>query len=291
MRLPDKLMSYLNAEIAPECLYWNDGGDSFSVDISSVQAELLNKCFKGMKLSSFTRSLNRWGIKRIFRAPDPKKIQTYQHPCFRRSCPEGVSDMTMVSTTATEQAAQATRGEDSSCCVGVPTEFDITSNGGSVSSMDDSQSSPEPRRKKCRHSVAKEEANHEANHMINQLKEMGTKLQVAMEEFNKKHKKDLELAAQTARKTSSEEQEQQQILAIQALIANQRAMNIQRGLGINTQADLCRIIQSSTTNISSGTTRSSLPSTNSHSPSASYLAASVLNIMSSNIQQNAGRKP
>lgn len=31
VRLPDKLIEYLNAGVAPEVLYWQTGGESFSV--------------------------------------------------------------------------------------------------------------------------------------------------------------------------------------------------------------------------------------------------------------------
>jgi len=95
VRLPDKLMEYLNKEVAPEVLYWQTGGESFSFDSKTAQTELLDKYFNGTKLSSFTRSLNRWGFKRIFHALLPKHVLSYEHPCFKKSNPDLVKDMKM----------------------------------------------------------------------------------------------------------------------------------------------------------------------------------------------------
>jgi len=95
VRLPDKLMEYLNKEVAPQVLYWQTGGESFSFDSKTAQTELLDKYFNGTKLSSFTRSLNRWGFKRIFHALLPKHVLSYEHPCFKKSNPDMVKDMKM----------------------------------------------------------------------------------------------------------------------------------------------------------------------------------------------------
>jgi HSF-type DNA-binding len=66
VRLPDKLIQYLNNEVAMESLYWQPDGQGFSIDCDKVQRDLLDKHFHGTKLSSFLRSLNRWGFKRLF---------------------------------------------------------------------------------------------------------------------------------------------------------------------------------------------------------------------------------
>jgi HSF-type DNA-binding len=66
IRLPDKLIQYLNNEVAVESLFWQPDGQGFSIDCDKVQKDLLDKHFHGTKLSSFLRSLNRWGFKRLF---------------------------------------------------------------------------------------------------------------------------------------------------------------------------------------------------------------------------------
>lgn len=87
IRLPDKLMEYLNAQVAPKVLFWQDDGISFSFDINTAQTELLDPFFGGTKLTSFTRSLNRWGFKRVFHALSPKNVLSYEHPSFQRDEP------------------------------------------------------------------------------------------------------------------------------------------------------------------------------------------------------------
>ena len=59
VRLPDKLMEYLNKE-ASEALYWMPDGESFALDTETAQEKLLDKFFSGTKLSSFLRSISRW---------------------------------------------------------------------------------------------------------------------------------------------------------------------------------------------------------------------------------------
>ena len=59
IRLPDKLIQYLNNSVS-KSLYWQPDGQGFSIDCETVQADLLDKYFHGSKLSSFLRSLNRW---------------------------------------------------------------------------------------------------------------------------------------------------------------------------------------------------------------------------------------
>lgn len=60
IRLPDKLMEYLDKEVLPDTLWWHPGGDCFVFDAEKIQATFLNKYFRGTKLKSFIRSLNRW---------------------------------------------------------------------------------------------------------------------------------------------------------------------------------------------------------------------------------------
>lgn len=60
IRLPDKLMEYLNNEVEKDVLWWQPDGDGFAFDSKTVQKEFLDKHFEGTKLKSFIRSLNRW---------------------------------------------------------------------------------------------------------------------------------------------------------------------------------------------------------------------------------------
>jgi len=61
-RLPEKLMGHLNAGVAPSALWWLPGEEAFAIDSSLVQTEVLDVYFRGTKLSSFIRSLNRWYV-------------------------------------------------------------------------------------------------------------------------------------------------------------------------------------------------------------------------------------
>ena len=60
IRLPDKLMEYLNNEVEKDVLWWQPDGDGFAFDSKTMQARFLDKHFEGTKLKSFIRSLNRW---------------------------------------------------------------------------------------------------------------------------------------------------------------------------------------------------------------------------------------
>ena len=61
VRLPDKLMEYLNKEVS-EALYWMPEGESFALNTETAQAQFLDKFFSGTKLSSFLRSISRWCV-------------------------------------------------------------------------------------------------------------------------------------------------------------------------------------------------------------------------------------
>lgn len=60
IRLPDKLIEYLNNEVETEVLWWQPDGDGFAFDSTTVQTGFLDKHFEGTKLISLIRSLNRW---------------------------------------------------------------------------------------------------------------------------------------------------------------------------------------------------------------------------------------
>jgi HSF-type DNA-binding len=60
IRLPDKLMEYLNNEVEKDVLWWQPDGDGFAFDSKTIQKRFLDTHFEGTKLKSFIRSLNRW---------------------------------------------------------------------------------------------------------------------------------------------------------------------------------------------------------------------------------------
>jgi HSF-type DNA-binding len=60
IRLPDKLIEYLNNRVETDVLWWQPDGDGFAFDSAKVQTGFLDKHFEGTKLKSFIRSLNRW---------------------------------------------------------------------------------------------------------------------------------------------------------------------------------------------------------------------------------------
>ena len=48
--------------VEPEVLWWSPHGNGFTVDAELVQEKLLDVHFRGTKLSSLVRSLNRWYV-------------------------------------------------------------------------------------------------------------------------------------------------------------------------------------------------------------------------------------
>ena len=59
-RLPDKLMNHLDNEALNDVVWWLPEGTAFAMDSKTVQEKLLDVHFRGTKLTSFIRSLNRW---------------------------------------------------------------------------------------------------------------------------------------------------------------------------------------------------------------------------------------
>lgn len=98
-RLPEKLMEYLNAEVAPEALWWLPNEESFALDSKRVQKEVLDVYFRGTKLPSFIRSLNRWGFRRLFIPSLPKTAVCFHQRLFKRSEPHLVRQMELSSYT------------------------------------------------------------------------------------------------------------------------------------------------------------------------------------------------
>lgn len=59
-RLPEKLLKFLNDEPVPDVVWWMPDGNGFAYNVERVQVEFLDRHFRGTKLTSFVRSLNRW---------------------------------------------------------------------------------------------------------------------------------------------------------------------------------------------------------------------------------------
>lgn len=96
VRLPDKLMEILNKEFAPDVMWWQPDGECFAFDSETVQKKILDVWFRGTKLSSFIRSLNRWGFRRVFYHALPEAALAFHHSAFRKtSTPEMLKTMKM----------------------------------------------------------------------------------------------------------------------------------------------------------------------------------------------------
>jgi HSF-type DNA-binding len=59
-RLPDKLMDHLDNRGLDDVIWWLPDGSSFAMDSKTAQEQFLDVHFRGTKLASFIRSLNRW---------------------------------------------------------------------------------------------------------------------------------------------------------------------------------------------------------------------------------------
>ena len=136
IRLPDKLMEYLNKGVAPDVLYWQDGGESFSFDTNTAQEDLLDKYFNGSKLTSFVRSLNRWGFKRIFHALLPKSVLSYEHPLFRQDNADLVKEMKMVNSNEAAHGGGSPRSSPAIAPAHIPaTRGPVASDGNNAASV------------------------------------------------------------------------------------------------------------------------------------------------------------
>ena len=60
VRLPDKLMEILMKDFEPQTIWWQPDGECFAFNSENVQKKVLDVWFRGTKLTSFIRSLNRW---------------------------------------------------------------------------------------------------------------------------------------------------------------------------------------------------------------------------------------
>lgn len=93
---PEKIMEVLQGNLAPGAIYWLPEGEAIAVDPDSFKDNaIISKQFRGNKLSSFVRSLNRWGFRRIFYHSLPDKTLAFYHRLFQKRTPELVKDMKM----------------------------------------------------------------------------------------------------------------------------------------------------------------------------------------------------
>jgi HSF-type DNA-binding len=118
-RLPDKLMDHLDDGGLEDVIWWLPDGKSFAMDSKTVQEQILDVHFRGTKLASFIRSLNRWyaniscavccisvvlltfnmctflcrGFRRVFFHAMPRNAICFQCPKFRRGERDLLKDM------------------------------------------------------------------------------------------------------------------------------------------------------------------------------------------------------
>ncbi|CAB9497715.1 shock factor protein 3 [Seminavis robusta] len=97
-RLPDKLMDHLNNEELNEVIWWLPDGASFAMDSKTVQESFLDVHFRGTKLTSFIRSLNRWGFRRVFFHAMPRNAICFQSPKFKKGEPQLLKEMKLAPT-------------------------------------------------------------------------------------------------------------------------------------------------------------------------------------------------
>lgn len=61
---PEKIMELLLGGLAPNAIYWLPEGEAIAVDPDNFKdSTIISKHFRGNKLSSFVRSLNRWYVR------------------------------------------------------------------------------------------------------------------------------------------------------------------------------------------------------------------------------------
>ena len=60
VRLPDKIMTILLNEEAPDAIWWLKKGTAFAMQKEKFQEQILDKHFRGNKFKSLVRNLHRW---------------------------------------------------------------------------------------------------------------------------------------------------------------------------------------------------------------------------------------
>jgi len=93
---PQKIMEVLQQGLAPKAIYWLPEGEAIALNPDHFQDnDVISKHFRGNKLSSFVRSLNRWGFRRIFYHSLPGKTLAFYHRLFQKNSPDLVKEMKM----------------------------------------------------------------------------------------------------------------------------------------------------------------------------------------------------
>jgi hypothetical protein len=88
MTFSERLFGFLEREEFRDSIWWNSDGDVFNIDPKRFTEKVLKKQGRGVLLESFTRSLHRWGFKRITYSCFPNNVRVYRHDMFQRNKPE-----------------------------------------------------------------------------------------------------------------------------------------------------------------------------------------------------------
>ena len=57
---PAQLMNLLQRNVAPDALWFLEGGEAIGIDTETIVDKVLNEHLRGMKFNSMVRNLNRW---------------------------------------------------------------------------------------------------------------------------------------------------------------------------------------------------------------------------------------
>jgi hypothetical protein len=88
MTFPERLFGFLECEEFRDTIWWNSDGDVFNIDPKLFTERVLKRQCRGVQFESFTRSLHRWGFKRIVDKCFPKNVRVYRRDMFQRNKPE-----------------------------------------------------------------------------------------------------------------------------------------------------------------------------------------------------------
>lgn len=89
---PAQLLCILQRSIAPEALWFLEGGEAIGIH-SKLIDKVLNDHLRGMKFNSLVRNLNRWGFRRISHDSLKDDERGYHHLLFQKDKPHLVHRM------------------------------------------------------------------------------------------------------------------------------------------------------------------------------------------------------
>ncbi|CAB9506799.1 shock factor protein [Seminavis robusta] len=99
---PKLLMKLLNDQVAPDALWWLPDGEAFAMDPHKIGPGVLDKHFRGTKLTSFVRRLHNCGFRRTTRKYKkdlslglPEAVITMSNEQFLRDSPELLDNFTI----------------------------------------------------------------------------------------------------------------------------------------------------------------------------------------------------